>query len=81
MTTFLHQRGGQDHDRFSGHDEFIAPDVAARTDDGGGDDITAGQKMLSAMSGSLLTSLLSMLSPPRLLLRCSRTIELTEAKQ
>jgi len=55
MASLLKRPGGQDHDRIGG-DDFVVPAVISR-DDGGGD-ITAWQKMLSAMSGSLLTSLL-----------------------
>jgi solute carrier family 25, member 39/40 len=54
----------QSHDRF-GRDEFVVPTVLSARDDGENDDITAGQKMLSAMSGSLLTSLLGTVPPPR----------------
>lgn len=52
---------GQRHDRVPGNDSFLGtqPPVAMSGDiEDGGVDITAGQKMISAMSGSLLTSLL-----------------------
>ncbi|PHH81635.1 hypothetical protein CDD83_3533 [Cordyceps sp. RAO-2017] len=50
-----HSYSGQDHDRLASE-----PLAMARVDDadGPGRDITAAQKMVSAMSGSLLTSLL-----------------------
>lgn len=57
---------GQNHDRFWVHDNAVARNMAGMTAShqahggGGGDDITAGQKMISAVSGSLLTSLLGM---------------------
>ncbi|KAI9163143.1 Mitochondrial carrier protein [Paramyrothecium foliicola] len=63
MAPAMHSPSGQGHDRL-GHDGSVAL-AAAKTSGGagkgiGGDDfeITAAQKMASAMSGSLLTSLL-----------------------
>jgi hypothetical protein len=50
---------GQRHDRISDDGPTVRPDRFAPGRDHNGDiDITAGQKMLSAMSGSLLTSLI-----------------------
>lgn len=65
-TTFEKHRGfgGQGHDRIHGDDPIpgVSSTIAMTGDnDDIGVDITAGQKMLSAMSGSLLTSLLGML--------------------
>ena len=64
-TTFEHSRGagGQGHDRI--HGDTLVPGVSspiamAGDSDDVDIDITAGQKMISAMSGSLLTSLLGM---------------------
>lgn len=64
-TTFEKQRGfgGHGHDRI--HGDNLVPGVSstiAMTGDNGDVEveITAGQKMISAMSGSLLTSLLGM---------------------
>lgn len=57
----------QNHNRFWVHENAVARNMAGITAShqeahgaGGDDDITAGQKMISAMSGSLLTSLLGM---------------------
>lgn len=52
--------GGQRHDRILDEIAPSGPPVSyvARRDDNGDIEITAGQKMLSAMSGSLLTSLI-----------------------
>jgi solute carrier family 25 protein 39/40 len=65
-TTFEKHKGfgGQGHDRI--HGDNLVPGVSstiAMTSDNDGVevDITAGQKMLSAISGSLLTSLLGKL--------------------
>ncbi|PKS12789.1 hypothetical protein jhhlp_001000, partial [Lomentospora prolificans] len=66
MTSILRATAaGQNHDRSWVDAVETTPDMAAATVDqalrdagGDGDDITAGQKMLSAISGSLLTSLL-----------------------
>lgn len=62
-TTFEKHRGfgGQGHDRI--HEDNLVPGVSSTIAMTGDNDdvevdITAGQKMLSAMSGSLLTSLL-----------------------
>ncbi|KAM0807967.1 putative Mitochondrial carrier domain-containing protein [Seiridium cardinale] len=52
---------GQDHDRLpAAEDAFAGATMLSSKDDGGDTimDISAGQKMLSAISGSLLTSLL-----------------------
>jgi solute carrier family 25 protein 39/40 len=56
--------GGQGHDRI--HGDNLVPEVSSTIAMSGDNDdvdveITAGQKMLSAMSGSLLTSLLGKL--------------------
>ncbi|KAL6852006.1 mitochondrial carrier domain-containing protein [Trichoderma novae-zelandiae] len=57
--SLVHSSDSQNHDRIDG-DTFAMAGMGAQ--DGDGDnaipDITAGQKMVSAMSGSLLTSLL-----------------------
>lgn len=61
MTTIHQATGGQDHDRFDPDDSFAMARMIPGKDNGpgGGDeDISASQKMISAMSGSLLTSLL-----------------------
>lgn len=57
---------GLNHDRFEGHsrhpeDAFVGQTMVASQDDepGAPVEITPGQKMLSAISGSLLTSMLS----------------------
>lgn len=53
--------GGQGHDRLLEANPTYRPSSTMTIADGASDDeveITAGQKMLSAMSGSLLTSLL-----------------------
>ncbi len=50
---------GQRHDRVLGHDGAIMAAKSIPPDDGIAEiEITTGQKMLSAVSGSLLTSLL-----------------------
>ncbi|KAI1871962.1 uncharacterized protein JN550_004165 [Neoarthrinium moseri] len=52
---------GQDHDRLAATEDAFANMTMLSSKDDGGDgimDITAGQKMLSAISGSLLTSVL-----------------------
>ncbi|KAH6609434.1 mitochondrial carrier domain [Trichoderma cornu-damae] len=60
-SSVLHSSNSQNYDRIDGHEASMSGMVSAG---GGGDrgsavpDITAGQKMVSAMSGSLLTSLL-----------------------
>jgi solute carrier family 25 protein 39/40 len=53
---------GQRHDRFADDLALYGPptDSAPGRDHNGDIDISAGQKMLSAMSGSLLTSLIGM---------------------
>ena len=70
ITTRFEREGhsGQGHDRIHGDNLIpgVSSTVAMSGDKGNnGDDaeidITAGQKMISAMSGSLLTSLLGML--------------------
>jgi solute carrier family 25, member 39/40 len=63
MTSFLDTSAGQNHDRLVSDDSFKMSRILPTNSDGGGDsvDITAGQKMLSAMSGSLLTSVLGTL--------------------
>lgn len=55
----VHSSDSQNHDRIDG-DTFTMAGMGAQDGDGGNTvpDITAGQKMVSAMSGSLLTSLL-----------------------
>ncbi|KAL6892611.1 mitochondrial carrier domain-containing protein [Trichoderma longibrachiatum] len=55
----VHSSDSQNHDRIDG-DTFTMAGMGAQDGDGGNavPDITAGQKMVSAMSGSLLTSLL-----------------------
>ncbi|KAL7620678.1 Carrier protein, mitochondrial [Parahypoxylon ruwenzoriense] len=55
-----HSFGGHNHDRLGeGEDAFAGQTMISSKDDGhGGLDISAGQKMISAISGSLLTSLL-----------------------
>ncbi|KAI1401447.1 mitochondrial carrier [Hypoxylon fuscum] len=55
-----HRFGGHtNHDRLGGEDAFAGQTMVSSQNDGGdGMDISAGQKMLSAISGSLLTSLL-----------------------
>ena len=58
-----HSHGGQGHDRIHGDNLIpgVSNTIAMSCDTEGDVDIgiTAGQKMISAMSGSLLTSLLS----------------------
>lgn len=59
----VHSSNGQNYDRLDGDEANMSgiPRIASAGDgDVGGiiPDITAGQKMVSAMSGSLLTSLL-----------------------
>lgn len=59
----VHSSNGQNYDRIDADEASMSgiPRIAGAGDgDGGGiiPDITAGQKMVSAMSGSLLTSLL-----------------------
>jgi solute carrier family 25, member 39/40 len=51
---------GQDHERMAPHNPLaiVKPVSEAAADDAGDDGLTASQKMLSATSGSLLTSLL-----------------------
>jgi len=53
---------GQRHDRFADDLALYGPptDSVSGRDRNGDIDISAGQKMLSAMSGSLLTSLIGM---------------------
>ncbi|KAI1082052.1 mitochondrial carrier [Whalleya microplaca] len=59
MSTTNHSFGGHNHDRLDGEDAFAGQTPVSLQDDGAdGMDISAGQKMLSAISGSLLTSLL-----------------------
>ncbi|KAI4870222.1 mitochondrial carrier [Hypoxylon rubiginosum] len=54
-----HSFDGQNHDRLGGEDAFAGQTMVSSQDDGSdGMDISAGQKMLSAITGSLLTSLL-----------------------
>jgi hypothetical protein len=48
---------GQDHDRIDGAIYTADPEVAAEDVE---PEITVGQKMLSAVSGSILTSILGM---------------------
>jgi len=61
MSTTFEATDGQDHDRFGSHNTLgMAKPLAETTSGSGGDDLTATQKMLSATSGSILTSLLSM---------------------
>lgn len=66
-TTFEKHRGfgGRGHDRIHGDNPIpgVSSTIAMTGDNGNDDievDLTARQKMLSAMSGSLLTSLLGM---------------------
>lgn len=59
--------GGKDHDRIHGDNPIpgVSSTIAMMGDNDEIEvDITAGQKMLSAMSGSLLTSLLGTLTDP-----------------
>ena len=72
-TTLEKQRGfgGHGHDRI--HGDNLIPGVSSTIAMTGDNDdievdITAGQKMISAMSGSLLTSLLGELFPPHAVL-------------
>lgn len=61
MASFAQNTRGQNHDRLAHDDSLSLQDMLPTKDDGGGRDhveITAGQKMLSATSGSLLTGLL-----------------------
>lgn len=62
MTTVHQATSGQDHDKFSPDDSLAMARLVSAKDSGGSgggdDDISASQKMISAMSGSLLTSLL-----------------------
>lgn len=60
---------GQNHDRIPHQDAFAGATVITSQDDGGSalGDPSAGQKMLSAITGSLLTSLLGMCSPTNLI--------------
>ncbi|XXH03054.1 hypothetical protein Hte_009444 [Hypoxylon texense] len=54
-----HSFDGHNHDRLGGEDAFAGQTMVSSQDDGSdGMDISAGQKMLSAITGSLLTSLL-----------------------
>ncbi|KAI1500286.1 mitochondrial carrier domain-containing protein [Biscogniauxia marginata] len=62
MSTNNHSFHGQDHDRIpGGEDAFAGSTVLSSKDDAADDaiDISVAQKMLSAISGSLLTSLLA----------------------
>jgi solute carrier family 25 protein 39/40 len=63
-TSAVHSPYSQNHDRID-EDTFAMAGMGAEDGDGGNaiPDITAGQKMVSAMSGSLLTSLLGEQSP------------------
>ncbi|RFU76414.1 mitochondrial carrier domain [Trichoderma arundinaceum] len=60
----VHSSNSQNYDRLDGNDDIMSGIVGAGAGAGDGDrgsavpDITPGQKMVSAMSGSLLTSLL-----------------------
>jgi solute carrier family 25, member 39/40 len=59
--------GGKGHDRIHGDNPIpgVSSTIAMMGDNDEIEvDITAGQKMMSAMSGSLLTSLLGTLSDP-----------------
>lgn len=61
--SIVHSSNGQNYDRIDGDEASMSgiPRIAGAGDGDGGSiipDITAGQKMVSAMSGSLLTSLL-----------------------
>ncbi|KAI0009406.1 mitochondrial carrier [Xylariaceae sp. FL0662B] len=59
MSTPNHSLRGHGHDRFESEDAFAGQTMVSSQDDGGnGVDISAQQKMLSAISGSLFTSLL-----------------------
>lgn len=61
MSALAARPGGQNHDRLTGGNvSFSTVRMASPENDGPDDvvEITAGQKMLSAMSGSLFTSLL-----------------------
>lgn len=64
MATTFEASGGQDHERMTAPSplSIIKPVSEAAADDAGDDGLTASQKMLSATSGSLLTSLLGALS-------------------
>jgi solute carrier family 25, member 39/40 len=59
---------GQNHDRFKpSEDAFAGATMLSSQDDGGADavvEINATQKMISAISGSLVTSLLGEHKPP-----------------
>lgn len=68
MASVVHSSAGQQYDRIHHDDEFPMGDAVdnGRGPGAGGPsppvlDITAGQKMISAMSGSLFTSLLGAL--------------------
>ena len=64
--------GGQDHDRIHGDNPIpgVSSTIVMTGDNDGIEvDITAGQKMISAMSGSLLTALLGRLLPHKLYVR------------
>jgi solute carrier family 25, member 39/40 len=61
MSSVQQSIDGHNHDRIAAQDAFARPTMAASRDEGVDSavvDISAGQKMLSAISGSLLTSLL-----------------------
>ncbi|KAI2626000.1 mitochondrial carrier [Hypomontagnella submonticulosa] len=59
-TASQHSFSGHNHDRLSkAEDAFVGPTMVSSQDDGSdGVEISAGQKMFSAISGSLFTSLL-----------------------
>ncbi|RYP12843.1 hypothetical protein DL767_011068 [Monosporascus sp. MG133] len=61
MSTFRETLGGQNHDRFSKAEDVFAGKTMIASRDAEADDhvdLPAGQKMISAISGSLLTALL-----------------------
>lgn len=73
MTTTFYNSSGQNHDRIEGEDiiGMAAGNMAVSGTSGDGSgsdglDITAAQKMMSAVTGSLFTSLLGMLPIARL---------------
>lgn len=68
MTTFRENNttfDGQNHDRISRAEDAFAGETMLSSQDDGSDpvDLPARQKMLSAISGSLLTGLLGELPP------------------
>lgn len=72
MTTLRQPFAGQGHDiylrRPRAEDAFAGDTMLSSKDEGAGDppDLPVGQKMISAISGSLLTALLGEPTPPLL---------------